>query len=255
MIRAANAAGADYVKLQKRDVDTFYTEEQLSSPYVSPFGSTFADYRRQLELKACDFEFVDRLCRDLGIGWFCSVLDKPSFEFMLQFEPLMVKLPSTISEHVDYLQFVARTYTGTVVLSTGMTDAQYEKFVLDNFSRCEKIFLLQCNSAYPTPLHECDIGVVRHYHELSLADERIVPGYSSHDIGWKASALAVAAGAKMVEKHVKLGNTEWAHFDAVAVDLSTPAFKEYVDNVREAEMIVGRERKRVNPSEHHKYRR
>jgi sialic acid synthase SpsE len=253
MIRASKAAGADYVKLQKRDVAGFYTPEQLASPYVSPFGKTFADYRFQLELSHEDFRFVDRLCQEIGIGWFASVLDQPSFEFMQELKPAMIKLPSTISEHTDYLKHVATQYDGSVVLSTGMTDSGYENFVLENFSRCDKLYLLQCNSAYPTPLHDCHVGVVRHYHDISLRHDRIVPGYSSHDFGWKASAFAVAAGARMLEKHVKLGNTDWAHFDAVAVDLTTPAFKEYVDNIRETEMIVGNTQKQVNASEHHKY--
>ncbi|WP_294639493.1 N-acetylneuraminate synthase family protein [uncultured Aquabacterium sp.] len=255
MIRASKAAGADFIKLQKRDVAGFYTPEQLASPYVSPFGKTFADYRYQLELSKEDFLFVDQLCNEVGIGWFASVLDQVSFEFMQDLNPAMVKLPSTISEHTDYLKYVADTYDGAVVLSTGMTDAEYENFVLENFSKCSQLYLLQCNSAYPTPLHDCNVGVVRHYHDLSLKHDRIIPGYSSHDFGWKASALAVAAGARMLEKHVKLGNTEWAHFDAVAVDLTTPAFKEYVDNIRETEMIVGESEKRINESEHHKYRR
>jgi sialic acid synthase SpsE len=253
LIRASRAAGADFVKLQKRDVNSFYSQKQLSSVYHSPFGKTFADYRHQLELSADDFWYVDRLCKDLGIAWFASVLDKPSFEFMEQFSPEIVKLPSTISEHTDYLEFVANSYTGTVVLSTGMTDTQYEDFVLGHFSKCKQLYLLQCNSAYPTPLEDCNIAVVRHYHELSYTNPKIVAGYSSHDFGWKASMLAVAAGARMLEKHVKLGNTEWAHFDAVAVDLTTSAFAEYVGYVREAEMIMGSQVKKINTSEHHKY--
>lgn len=253
MIRAARAAGADHIKLQKRDVDRFYTPEQLASPYVSPFGKTFGDYRRQLELSADDFAFVDTLCRDLGIGWFASVLDQPSFEFMLQFDPELVKLPSTISEHRDYLGYVARNYRGGVVLSTGMTGPEYEAWLLESFVHCRELYLLQCNSAYPTPNADCNVAVVRHYHELSRKDARIVPGYSSHDFGWLASALSIAAGARMVEKHVKLGNTEWAHFDAVAVDLTTPDFRDYVAKLREAEEMVGSGVKKVNASEHHKY--
>lgn len=253
MVRASSAAGADFVKLQKRDVATFYTSEQLASPYVSPFGKTFADYRYQLELSLDDFEFLDQLCKKIGIGWFVSVLDQNSFNFMQQLSPALLKLPSTISEHTDYLKYVADNYTGSLVLSTGMTDGAYEKFVLDTFSRCEKLYMLQCNSAYPTPAHDCNIAVIRHYDELARRDPRIVPGYSSHDFGWKASALAVGAGARMLEKHVKLGNTEWAHFDAVAVDLTTPAFAEYVDNIRETELIMGSETKQINQSEHHKY--
>jgi N-acetylneuraminate synthase len=253
MIRVAAAAGADYVKLQKRDVESFYTAEQLRSPYVSPFGSTFADYRHALELSAEDFQFVDELCRSLGIGWFASILDQKSFKFMLQFSPTKVKLPSTISEHLDYLSFVADNYFGDIVISTGMTDLAYEAWILQTFTRQGKLYLMQANSAYPTPLSDCNIGVVRHYDLLARENARIVPAFSSHDFGWKASAMAVAAGARMVEKHVKLGNSQWAHFDAVAVDLTTPDFKEYVDSVREAELIVGSEQKQVNASEHHKY--
>jgi sialic acid synthase SpsE len=253
MIRSSAAAGADFVKLQKRDVESFYSAEQLASPYRSPFGPTFGDYRRALELSRDDFGFVDGLCKELGIGWFTSILDQPSFEFMLQFSPTVVKLPSTISEHTDYLDYVAANYRHGVVLSTGMTDQAYERWVLDTFTQCDRLYLMQANSAYPTPLSDCNVGVVRHYHRLSHSDARIVPAYSSHDFGWKASVMAVAAGARMVEKHVKFGNTEWAHFDAVAVDLTTPKFKEYVDAIREAELIVGREEKQVNASEHHKY--
>ncbi|ODN68559.1 N,N'-diacetyllegionaminic acid synthase [Methylobrevis pamukkalensis] len=253
MIRAAAAAGADFVKLQKRDVETFYTAEQLAAPYVSPFGKTFADYRHQLELDADDFGFVDDLCRQLGIGWFASVLDQPSFTWMRQFDPAIIKLPSTISEHTGYLAQVAKSWRGSIVLSTGMTDKAYEAWVLQTFAACDRLYLMQCNSAYPTPLHDCHVGVVRHYHELSLHHRHIVPAFSSHDFGWLASALAVAAGARMVEKHTKLGNTDWAHFDAVAVDLTTSAFKDYVDGVRQAQMIVGSSEKKVNASEHHKY--
>lgn len=253
MIRASKAAGADMVKLQKRDVASFYTADQLASSYVSPFGKTFADYRYQLELSADDFEFVDNLCKSLNIRWFASVLDQKSYIFMQDLGLDLVKLPSTISEHTDYLRYVAKNHRGGVVLSTGMTDQQYEGFVLENFSNCSELYLLQCNSAYPTPQHDCNIAVVRHYHELSKKFGNIVPGYSSHDFGWKASALAVAAGAKMLEKHVKLGNTEWAHFDAVAVDLTTAAFKDYVDQIRETEIILGAGEKRINDSEHHKY--
>lgn len=253
MVRAARAAGADFVKVQKRDVETFYTKEQLDAKYVSPFGTTFRDYRHALELDKDDFDYLDNLCRDLGIRWFASVLDEPSFRFVQQFSPDLVKLPSTISEHTHYLAHVAQNYTGGIVLSTGMTDRAYEAWVLETFTKCDKLYLMQCNSAYPTPLHDCDIGVIRHYRDLAREHKHLVPAYSSHDFGALASTLAVAAGARMVEKHVKLGNTDWAHFDAVALDLTTREFVDYVTAIREAEMIIGSEEKKVNASEHHKY--
>lgn len=253
MVRSAHAAGADLVKVQKRDVETFYRKEQLDRKYVSPFGETFRDYRLGIELDQNDFEFLDQLCKQLGVRWFASVLDKQSFNFMQQFEPDIVKLPSTISEHTDYLDYVARNYKGEIVLSTGMTDISYEKWVVETFGQCKKLYMMQCNSAYPTPLHDCNIGVIRHYRDLAQTHPHIVPAYSSHDYGEKASVLAVAAGARMVEKHIKMGNTEWAHFDAVALDLTTREFVDFVAAIREAEVIIGSEKKTLNDSEHHKY--
>ncbi len=253
MIRRAKDAGADLVKLQKRDVETFYTDAQLASPFTSPFGKTFRDYRHALELDAAGFKFVNELTKDIGIGWFVSVLDWSSYEFMRQFEPTILKLPSTISKHVDFLKFVAQTYKGDVVISTGLTDQAYEDFILDTFAENSKVYLLQCTSAYPTPPGDCNVAVVRHYRDLALKHRNLLPGYSSHDFGSTACMLAVAAGAKMVEKHVKFGNAEWAHFDGVALDLATDAFHTFVADIRLAERLLGREHKSIADSEHHKY--
>ncbi len=253
MILLAKQAGADYIKLQKRDVESFYKKETLSKPFKSPFGTTFRDYRLGLELTKEDFEWVDRFCKEIGIGWFASILDEPSFEFIKQFNPEFIKLPSTISEKKSYLRKVGEEWSGGLVISTGMTGPDYEKFIAESFRKSNKIYLLQCTSTYPTPENDVAIGVIRHYRDLSKSDLRILPGFSSHDIGSLCSQLAVAAGAKMVEKHVKLGSVRWAHFDEVALDLSTNEFANFVNDVRRAQRIVGSEKKKIRDSEHHKY--
>lgn len=253
MIRLARQAGADYIKLQKRNVDTFYNAETLAKSFKSPFGKTFRDYRLGLELTKEDFEWVDNFCNEIGIGWFASILDEPSFEFIKQFNPALIKLPSTISEKKSYLEKIGAEWEHSLVISTGMTGPDYEQFVSQSFQKANKIYLLQCTSAYPTPENDASIGIVRHYRDLSLKDSRIIPGFSSHDIGSLCSQMAVAAGARMIEKHVKLGSVQWAHFDEVALDLSTDEFAKFVTDVRRAERIVGSEQKKIHSSEHHKY--
>lgn len=255
MIKAAAESGADYIKLQKRDVESFYTEEQLTAPYQSPFGDTFRDYRHGLELDEFGFRLVDQWCEEFGIKWFASVLDLPSYLFMKKFNPELIKLPSTISEHTEFLKEVAADFTGDVVLSTGMTDAAYEDFIIEEFKNCRNLYLLQCVSSYPTVNEHANVAVVRHYHDLSKKHKKIIPGYSSHDIGSLCCQLSVAAGGLMVEKHVKYGNTPWAHFDNVAMDMLTDKFKHFVDDIRLAEVCLGEDSKNVLSSEHHKYRK
>ena len=253
MIRAAKTSGADYIKLQKRDVDTFYSKEQLDKPYTSPFGTTFREYRHGIELNEEQIIRVKELCEKLQIGWFMSILDKPSYDYMKKFNPSMIKLPSTISEKKEYLQAVAEDFEGDLVISTGFTNASYEDFIFNTFKKAKKIYLLQCTSAYPTPMEHAQIGVIRHYYNLSKKDSRIIPGFSSHDIGSTCSMMAIAAGALMIEKHVKYGDVSWSHFDQVAINLANDDFKNFVDDIRKAERIVGKETKVVQSSEHHKY--
>lgn len=253
MIRSAALAGADFVKFQKRSVDDFYTDLRLKEAYDSPFGDTFRDYRLGLELSHESFKYIDSLCSDLNIGWFASVLDIESYRFFHSLPLSMIKLPSTISEHRDYLKQIATEWSGPVVISTGLTDKAYEEFIFKHFSNQTKLYLLQCTSAYPTRESDAGVGVVRHYNNLAKSSANIIPGYSSHDIGSLCSMLAVAAGAKMIEKHVKFGSVPWAHFDEVALDLSTAEFHDFVKEIRRAEAIVGGEEKVVRASEHHKY--
>jgi sialic acid synthase SpsE len=83
--------------------------------------------------------------------------------------------------------------------------------------------------------------------------ESIVPGYSSHDKGSLGSVLVGVFGAKMIQKHVKLGSTDWLHFDEVALNLLDESFLEFVSDIRRAEIALGSDRKRITRSEHHKY--
>lgn len=253
MVERAKEAGADLIKIQKREVNSFYSPEKLNSYYWSPFGKTLGDYRRGVELNEDELGILDESCRSIGIDWFCSVLDYPSFETVIRFNPKLIKIPSTISNHHEFHQQIANTYHGPIVVSTGFTDQSYEDYVLRTFARNKQIYLLHCVSAYPTPLSDCNIAVVRHYAELSKKFPVIIPGYSSHDLGSFGSTLAVANGARMVEKHVKLGDVSWVHFDKVALDLKTDSFKNYVKDIRNTELALGSSVKRILPSEHHKY--
>lgn len=253
MVELAKDAGADYVKVQKRNVETFYTPDQLASYYHSNFGETLRDYRNGLELNLEDFKVLDDTCKRLNIKWFASILDFESFEFLSEFKPDLIKIPSTISNHTDFHDKIAESYNGKLVVSTGFTDKDYESYLINRFSNMERLYLLQCVSSYPTKDEDCNVAVVRHYYNLAQKYPNIIPGYSSHDIGSTGCMLAVAAGAKMIEKHVKLGDNPWVHFDSVAIDLKND-FKKFVDDVRRAEMFCGSEEKKILKSEHHKYK-
>lgn len=254
MIELAADAGADMIKVQKRDVASFYSDAELNSPYASPFGNTLKAYREAVELSDELFATLDVECRKRNIPWFVSVLDWNSYLYVKQLDCPIIKLPSTISNHRDYLRQVAQDFDGELVVSTGFTDVEYEKFVFENLMNDKHFFLLQCTSSYPTPPEGCQIAVVRHYEQLRKEYPNIVSGYSSHDLGSMGCMMAVAAGARMIEKHVKLGDLSWIHFDSVAIDLYNNQFKKFVNDIRKAEAMCGTTKKKVHSFEHHKYK-
>jgi N-acetylneuraminate synthase len=253
MMRLAYNQGATLVKFQMRNVDTFYKKEVLNGAYPSPFGKTFREYRLGLEFNDEEFTAIDDYASEIGIGWFASVLDEISLDRAMSLNLPMIKIPGTISRRRSFIQKVATRYDGELVFSTGMTSTEYVKWLLNTLGTERKIYLLHTNSAYPTPAEDCNVSVVSSYAKLTEKYPNVIPGYSSHDDGWLGSALAIASGARMIEKHVKLGSQTWLHFDSVALDLQTSAFQDYVSAVRLAEKILGDPEKKITPSEHHKY--
>lgn len=254
MIRLVKEAGADAIKVQKRDVNTFYTEKELNSYYFSPFGTTFSKYRSAVELSDKLFDIIIEECASNDLFWFTSILDLNSYYYMQKFDLPLLKLPSTISNHRNFMKTIGSSYLKDLVISTGFSDANYEDFVLNNFTKHRNLFLLQCTSSYPTPPEACQISVIRHYSELRNSKyPDLFPGYSSHDLGSLASMMAVSAGALMIEKHVKLGTLDWVHFDGVALDLTTNEFKQFVQDIKRAYIISGNKTKVIHPVEDHKY--
>ncbi len=252
MVKLCKSQGASVIKIQKRDINVLYTQEERESGYSSPFGSTLGEYRAGVELSIEQIEYLAILCAELDIPWFTSVLDLPSLQLIDKFKPLSVKAPSTISEHKNFLRHIAGSSIEYIFISTGATDQSFLEWVAENFAQ-KKIVLMQCTSSYPTAPDDCNVAVVRTIEKMG-ENNLIIPGYSSHDIGSLACQLSVANGARFIEKHIKLGSVEWVHFDGVALDLMTNDLSKFVDDVRIAERVLGSHEKKQLVSEHHKYK-
>ena len=251
MILLSKASGADTVKLQKRDVNNFYSKEELDKNYKSPFGKTFRDYRLKLELSLKEIEEIIDYSKKININLFFSTLDLTSYNQIRELGIKRVKIPSTISNNINFINKVLIDHKDELVISTGMTDQKYIDYILSKKNKKQKLYLLHCISSYPTYYKDSNLNIIKYY--CSLRKYNIVAGYSSHDIGSFGSCLAIASGAKMVEKHVKIGSKSWAHFDDTALDLNYE-FKGYINELRKTESYLGSDKKMIYKSETHKYK-
>ena len=187
-----------------------------------------------------------------------SIFYKNYFHFIISFKRLtkynfdLIKIPSTISEDVNFLKFIKHNYKGEIVVSTGMTDQNYLLKCAKLFKNNKKLYLMHCVSSYPTTPLDANLGVISTIKDLSLKYKNIVPGYSSHDLTRAAAAMSVALGARIIEKHIKVSENKWTHFDTTALDVNYE-FPSWVQYVRASENILGDKIKKIQKSEHHKY--
>jgi N-acetylneuraminate synthase len=235
-----------------RNVDTFYPKEILDAKYKSPFGNTFREYRKHLELNDDQIKLIIQLCKKNNIKPFFSVLDLQSYERLKKYKFDLLKIPSTISEDIKFLNYIKKNYKGELIVSTGMTNKNYLYKCAKLFKENKKLYLLHCVSSYPTTASDANISTISFIKELSIKYKNIIPGYSSHDLTKTGSALAIACGARLIEKHIKINTKKWAHFDETALDVNYE-FPLWVDYIRNSEKLLGNQDKKIYKSEHHKY--
>jgi sialic acid synthase SpsE len=104
---------------------------------------------------------------------------------------------------------------------------------------CAGYALLHCVSSYPTPIDEANLCWIG-----EIAREFDVPtGYSDHTREIASGAMAVAAGAVIVEKHLTYDRTAQGPDHSASADPGQ--FAEYVRMIRMAKRLRGTAGKRV----------
>jgi N,N'-diacetyllegionaminate synthase len=206
MVRVAKACGADYVKFQ-----TAVPELVISTiaPKAEYQKETTGNEQSQLEmckaihLPLSDYEGLNTLCRETGIGFMSTPFDLVSIDCLAPLGMDYWKIPSGEITNLPYLRKIAKT-GGKVILSTGMsTLAEVEAAVqvlTDNGLTRNDITLLHCTTQYPTPYAAVNLRAMDALRTLGCAGV----GYSDHTVGIEVPVAAAAMGATVIEKHFTL---------------------------------------------------
>ena len=117
IIDSAVLAGCDYVKFQKRNPDVCVPEEQKSKLKSTPWGDmTYLEYKYKVEFGKEEYDEIDRYCKEKGIGWFASVWDNESVDFMSQYCNI-TKIPSALITDKKLVEY-ARSKFDYLIIST-----------------------------------------------------------------------------------------------------------------------------------------
>jgi N-acetylneuraminate synthase len=243
MIDAAVHAGVDAVKFQKRTPDIATPPEQQKQMRETPWGYiTYLDYRYKVEFGDEHYREIDRYCKERGIAWLVSVWDQPSVDFMEQFDTPAYKIPSASLTDSSLIR-KARATGKPLILSSGMSTMEQIRQGVEIAGE-ENLVLMHCTSTYPCEPEELNLKMVE---TLRRQFPNIPIGYSGHEVGLVPSAIAVALGASMVERHLTLDRAMWGTDQAASVEPG--GFERLVKYIRVSEAALGDGVKKVYESE------
>lgn len=214
LIMLSKVAGADYVKIQKRNPDVCVPEQQKSKMRKTPWGEmTYLEYKYRMEFNE---EQIIELCeysKQLGIGFFASVWDCDSARLMAK-HTTIAKIGSACITDLELCK-LSRDLFDTVIISTGMsTEEEIEKCV----EVCSPDVIMHTNSTYPCPVDELNLRYIEHMKEKWGKTAEI--GYSGHEYGLVTSFAAVAMGSTWVERHVTLDRNMWGSDQSSSIEPS-----------------------------------
>lgn len=238
-IRAAKRAGADAIKMQTYTADTI-TLDCDKPDFVINEGSIW-DGRKFYELyqKAyTPWEWHKDLfdvAKEEGLMCFSSPFDKTAVDLLESLDAPMYKIASFEITDIPLIEYAASKMK-PMIMATGIAEIEDIQLAVDACRRVgnSDITLLKCTSAYPAPVEEANVVMIR-----DLAERfHVKSGLSDHTIGAMVPVLAVANGATMIEKHFIL-NKQVESEDA-SFSMDENEFRDMVQKVRLAEAALGK---------------
>jgi len=242
MIDAAVHAGVEAVKFQKRTPELSTPDEQKNQMRETPWGYiTYLEYRRKVEFGEAEYREIDRYCKKRNVPWFASVWDEPSVDFLERFHTPAYKIPSAALTDHNLLRHLRKTHK-PLILSTGMSTLEQIKVAVDVLGT-EDLVITHATSTYPCEPEELNLRMI-----ATLRETFPCPiGYSGHEVGLVPSAVAVALGACLVERHITLDRAMWGSDQSASVEPG--GFERLVKYIRVTESALGDGEKKVYESE------
>lgn len=242
LIDLAKWAGADAIKFQKRTPELATPPDQREKMRETPWGYiSYLDYRYKVEFDEKQYREIEKHARSKGIDWFVSVWDEGSVDFMEAFDTPCYKVPSASLTDHKLLTYLKKTGK-PIVLSTGMSTMEQIREAVKVVGT-DNLMLTHTTSTYPCEPEELNLRMIE-----TLRKEFPVPvGYSGHEVGLVISAVAVAMGACLIERHITLDRAMWGSDQAASVEPG--GLQKLVKYIRVTEQSLGDGEKRVYDSE------
>ncbi|MBK5539796.1 N-acetylneuraminate synthase family protein [Pseudomonas sp. TH05] len=231
LVDASIESGADCVKFQLRNREALYRRKADGSRAEDLGVEYIQDLLDKVELSVDEHLQIRRYCAEKGISYICTPWDEPSVEVLADFDVPALKIASADLCN-PYLIAKAAQLGKPLILSTGMSLEHEIVRAIEQLNGLGVPFaLLHCNSTYPAPETDIQLGYLARLRELHG-----LIGYSGHERGTAISIAAVALGAKLIERHITLDRGMEGP-DHLA-SLEPEEFRQLVEGIRQVEKAL-----------------
>lgn len=214
LIDAAVEAGADCVKFQHVYADEIIHPETGLVPL--PGGPIrLYDRFKALQIDPGFLGAMQKAAQARGALFLCTPFGPRSAGELRDLGVQAMKIASPELNYVQLLDQIASYHLPTII-SSGVSMLSDIEFALSRFSmEPDALALLHCVTAYPAPEADYNLSVLEPLSELL----GVAVGVSDHSMDpILVPALAVAAGASIVEKHICLSRHDDGLDDPVALE-------------------------------------
>jgi N-acetylneuraminate synthase len=234
LVDLAVQSKADCVKFQMRDLSSLYSNQGKNAEAGYDLGSQYTlDLLNKFQLSNDQLCQVFDYCTQRGILPLCTPFDLVSVRVLDDYGLEGFKVASADFTNFEMLEALAKTGK-PFICSTGMSSEAEIKGSVGLLRRLGASYaLLHCNSTYPTPFKDVNLSYLPRLKELSGS----VVGYSGHDRGFAIPLVAVAMGARIVEKHFTIDRNMEGNDHKVS--LLPDEFAEMVRQIRNVEEAMG----------------
>lgn len=238
LVDAAANAGADAVKFQTYRAENMYPED--SDLQLLDSDKTAFELFKSLQMPYDWIEILYEYAQSQSLYFMSTPFDKESADELAAYVPA-IKVPSSLLVHHPFLEYLA-SKKKPIVMSTGaktLSDIQDAVEVIRNAGKPE-LALLQCTTAYPTPLNRANVRAVRTLNEKF----EIPTGLSDHTMNPTiAPTAAVALNGSIIEKHITLDRNMDGPDQSFS--LEPDQFNEMVTAIRKMEKVLGSGEKQI----------
>lgn len=240
LILEAKVSGANAVKFQTYTPDTL-TLNTDSEDFLIPADSPWAHYGNQYSLYKdahTPWEWHEDLfkyAKSLNILAFSSPFDETAVDFLESLECPIYKLASPEINHLPLIEKIAKTGR-PVIMSLGIATELELDTAIQTFQKhsSAEIAILHCDTNYPAPLADANLIQIKY---LSDKYDHLI-GYSDHTLGFTAATVAVAIGAKIIEKHIRIDDFPIESPDHF-FSTNGEEFTLMIKMIREVESLIG----------------